>query len=104
MTFFEKVFSWKFEQFGDQDYWFAKTGDDDSAGINGAIIKKRHPEQPIANSIEVNSIDSTAEQIKREGGEIVVAKMPIPSMGWLAFFKDPDGNIHGLWEKDKNVK
>jgi hypothetical protein len=104
MTFFEKVFSWKFERFGDQDYWFTKTSDDDSAGINGAIIKKRHPEQPITNSIEVNSIDSTTEQIKREGGEIVVAKMPIPGMGWLAFFKDPDGNIHGLWEKDKNVK
>lgn len=104
MTFFEKVFNWKFDQFGDQDYWFAKTGEDETPGINGAIIKKRHPDQPVKNSIEVKSIDSSAKQIAQAGGEIVVPKMPIPGMGWLAFFKDPYGNIHGLWEKERNAK
>jgi len=104
MAFFEKVFNWKFDPFGDQRYWFAKTGDDKTPGINGAIIKKRHPDQPITNSIEVENLDATIEQIVSAGGEMAVPKMPIQGMGWLAFFKDPDGNIHGIWEKDENAK
>lgn len=35
--------------------------------------------------------------------ETVVEKTQIPEAGWLAFFKDLDGNIHGLWQYDKNA-
>ncbi len=104
MRFFEKVFNWSFDQFGDQDYWFAKTGDDNTPGINGAIMKKRDPNQPITNSIQVENIDHTMTEIEAAGGKIVVPKMPVPGMGWLSFFKDPDGNIHGVWQGDPGAK
>ena len=104
INFFEDVFGWTFQKFGDQDYWFAKTGDDASPGINGALIKKRDPNQPVTNSIQVADIDEAANKITRSGGQVVVNKMAIPNMGWLAFFKDPDGNIHGIWEDDKTAK
>ena len=103
MKFFEEVFQWKFQKFGNQEYWFAVTGSQDD-GINGAIMKKRHPDQPLTNSISVENIDETLVDIKNFGGEVVVPKMPIPETGWLAFFKDPDGNIHGVWQDDKNAK
>lgn len=102
MTFFKTVFNWKFQQFGNEAYWFAITGDKDH-GINGAIMKKRDPNQPITNSITVPDIDNTIETIKKHGGTIVVPKMAVPSAGWLSFFKDPDGNIHGVWQDDKNA-
>lgn len=100
MRFFESVFGWRFQQMGDQQYWMAMTGNDDDPGINGAIMKKNHPDQPVANSINVIDLDKTISDIENHGGKIVVEKMTIPNLGWVAFFKDPDGNIHGIWQVD----
>ncbi len=102
MTFFEEVFNWTFQKFGDQDYWLATTGGM-SPGINGAIMKKRHPNQPLTNSISVEDIDEIIDLIERHGGKVVVPKTAIPTVGWMSFFKDPDGNIHGVWQNDKNA-
>ncbi|MEO8147710.1 MAG: hypothetical protein ABI723_08750 [Bacteroidia bacterium] len=44
------------------------------------------------------------KSIENAGGKIVVPKMPIPSYGWLAYFTDLDGNIHGIMQEDKNAK
>jgi len=101
MDFFRQVFGWKFEQFGTEEYWSAITGDDDTAGINGGLMKKRDPQQPVANSIQVFNLERTVDEIEKAGGTIVVPKMPIPGVGWLAYFKDPDGNIHGLYQNDE---
>jgi predicted enzyme related to lactoylglutathione lyase len=30
--------------------------------------------------------------------------MAIASIGWLAYFTDPDGNIHGLYQNDPTAK
>lgn len=87
-----------------EEYWFAITGDDNEPGINGAIMKRKHPEQPVTNAISVENIDLTIQQINENGGIVVVEKTPIPEKGWLAFFKDPDDNIHGLWQDDKKAK
>lgn len=97
MNFFSEVFQWKFEQFGENNFWFAVTGDGEE-GINGGIIKKKEPTQSVLNSILVEDIDEVARKIENAGGEIVVNKMEIESYGWLAYFKDPEGNIHGLWQ------
>jgi predicted enzyme related to lactoylglutathione lyase len=34
------------------------------------------------------------------GGTLALPKMPIPGVGWLAYVKDPDGNIFGLTQPD----
>ena len=67
-------------------------------------MKKRDPKQPIVNSIDVVDIDAYIAKIEKAGGKIVVPKMPIPTVGWLAYFTDPDGNIHGVYETDKAAK
>ncbi len=102
--FFQEVFGWKFQQFGTEEYWVAITGDEKSPGINGGIMKKRDPNQPIVNSIDVASIDEHVKKIEAAGGKIVVPKMPIPTVGWLAYFTDPDGNIHGIYQNDPEAK
>jgi len=104
MAFFKEAFDWSFQQFGDNDYWFAITGDESEKGINGAIIKKRDPQQPLVNSISVVNLDEAIEKIEKAGGQIVVPKTAVPEAGWMAFFKDPDGNVHGVWQDDKNAK
>ena len=100
MDFFKEVFDWKFQQFGNEQYWSVITGDEKAPGINGGLMKKRDPRQPVVNSIEVASIDEHTGKIEKAGGKIVVPKMAVPSVGWLAYFTDPDGNIHGIFQND----
>ena len=38
------------------------------------------------------------------GGLCVVPKMPIPGVGWLAYFKDPEGHIFGVMQADATAK
>jgi predicted enzyme related to lactoylglutathione lyase len=102
--FYEAVFGWKFNQWGNEEYYLAETGPNDKPGINGAIMKRKDPAQPVVNSINVKDINKSIETIQANGGTIVVPKMPIPGMGWLAYFKDLDGNIHGIMQDDTSAK
>ncbi|TGD56733.1 VOC family protein [Flavobacterium humi] len=103
MDFFTEVFGWSFQQFGTEEYWSVITGDEASHGINGGLMKKKDPAQPVVNSIEVASVDKAITDIEKGGGKIVVPKMPIPTIGWLAYFTDPDGNVHGIYQKDASA-
>lgn len=104
MKFFSEVFGWTFKQDGDRPYWFAISGDESTPGINGAVMKKRVEGQPLVNSIQVDHIDDAAYAIEKAGGKIVIPKWPIPGYGFIAFFADPDGNMHGIAEPNINVK
>ena len=104
MDFFKKVFGWEFQQFGTEQYWSVRTGDENLPGINGGFMKKRDPNQPVVTSIGVENLDEYITKVENAGGAIVVPKMPIPTIGWLAYFKDPDGNIHGLFQNDPKAK
>lgn len=104
MSFFKSTFDWSFQKLGLEEYWFAITGDEKLPGINGGLIKKKSIEHPLVISIEVSDIDIAIEKIKKSGGKIALPKMPIPTVGWVAYFKDPEGNIHGLWQDDQKVK
>ncbi|MBS1658707.1 MAG: VOC family protein [Bacteroidetes bacterium] len=104
MDFYSKVFGWKYEGFPGFEYWLATTGSDNEMGINGAIMKRQDPGQPVTNAIAVKDIDESASLIEKLGGQIVVPKSAVPGMGWNAYFKDPDGNIMGLWQVDPDAK
>jgi len=100
-AFYSKVFGWNFMKWGEQEYWLATTGDDKEPGINGAIMKKRDPNQPVTNNISVGDIDSAIRSIEENGGHIVVPKTEIPTIGYYAYFKDLDGNILGVMQNTK---
>ena len=102
-TFFNKVFGWNFQRFGEEKYWLTTANSDGTVGIGGAVMGRKHPMQPIVNSIEVESIDTMVGVVRENGGELVVEKTTLPGVGYLAYFKDPAGNIHGLWQNDTNA-
>lgn len=104
MAFFKEVFGWEFRQFGDQPYWFVRTGDEKASGINGGLMQRKHPQQPVVNNILVANIDETLADIEKAGGMVVVPKTAVNGMGWSAYFMDPDKNIHGVWQMDENAK
>ena len=99
-TFYEKTFGWKITAYPmppGQEYFavMAKKGDD--AGINGGLMKRQNAGQSFTNYVTVKSIDAMSQSVQNNGGSIVMPKQEIPGgMGWIAMFRDPEGNVMGL--------
>jgi len=101
ISFYEAVFGWKFQKWeGPMPYWLITTGPDSEPGINGGMLPRRDPRQPCVNTTTVANIDATLATVTAQGGECCVPKMPVPTVGWLAYCKDLDGNIFGLKQMD----
>jgi predicted enzyme related to lactoylglutathione lyase len=104
VPFYEKIFEWKFSKWeGPMEYWLIETGPEDQAGINGGL-GRRQSDDRVVNTIGVNDIDTTLEQIRSMGGSVITKKGPIPGVGWFAQFQDPEGNIFGLMQDDPSAK
>lgn len=105
-TFYKAVFGWQITKWaGPMDYWIIKTGE--GPGIDGGLVKRRGPapaEGQAVNAfpctVDVTDVDSTLSAVTRAGGTVAVPKMPIPGVGWLAYFKDTEGNIFGAMQND----
>lgn len=112
INFYQDIFQWQFQKWeGPEEYWMISTGEANTPGINGGLIKRKGP-APIdgsavngfVNTITVDNIDNIADKILTKGGKIALAKKAIPSIGWVAYFKDFDGNIFGIFQSDVNAK
>jgi predicted enzyme related to lactoylglutathione lyase len=101
--FYQDVFGWRMERFGDMEYWSCFTGDKAAPGIDGGIIRRKDPAQPVTCTIQVEDVDAACEKLTAHGGTVVVPKMPIPTVGWLAYFKDTEGNIFGVYKHDPSA-
>jgi uncharacterized protein len=103
--FYADVFGWQFQKWGGpMDYWLITTGPADQPGINGGLMKRRDPAQPVVNTIQMPSVDKAIADIEKHSGQIVVPRMPIPGVGYLVYFKDTEGNIFGVMEPNMNAK
>jgi len=51
--------------------------------------------------ITVDDIDAYIKKVKSAGGSIAMDKMQVPGVGWLAYFKDPDGNFFGMIQPER---
>jgi uncharacterized protein len=96
--FYSKVFGWKTRQRGD-----GATAFDDSVGeVSGTWVVGRPPSsQPgLLFYIMVDSVEGTVEKVIANGGELV---QPIgadaPEL--TARFRDPGGNVIGLYQERK---
>ncbi|NHI88055.1 MAG: VOC family protein [Candidatus Thorarchaeota archaeon] len=104
-NFYKTVFGWKVQKWdGPTDYWFLTTGDEKESGIDGAFGIRQSEDDAVVNTIDVSSIDETVKQIEENGGLIVRPKSVIPGVGYLAYFKDTEGNLWGIMQSDANAK
>lgn len=54
-------------------------------------------------TVDVEDLDASLAKAQGGGGVLCVPKVAIPGVGWLAYFKDPDGNIFGMMEMDASA-
>jgi predicted enzyme related to lactoylglutathione lyase len=106
IKFYREVLGWEFTKWdGPMPYWLIKTGPDSQPGINGGLLPRRgmidgHAVIAYVCTVDTTSVDQYAAKAQASGGTLVVPKMPIPGIGWLAYCKDTEGNIFGLMQPD----
>ncbi len=106
VNFYQNVFGWQINKWeGPEDYWLVTTGANNEPGINGAILQRRGPingDAVIAYvcTIDVPDIDEAITKATSQGGTVALPKMPVPGVGWLAYYKDSEGNIFGMLQTD----
>lgn len=101
-TFYESVFGWKFEQWGDQPYWLVTTGDD-GPGVDGGMVPRRGPDPapdaPVNGWVMttgVTDIAATDAAIAEAGGTVALPVTDMPGVGKVGYYKDTEGNIFGV--------
>jgi predicted enzyme related to lactoylglutathione lyase len=107
-AFYENVFGWKIKQFpmpaAGPEYYGVTTRKEGAPGINGGLMKRNMPGQPFANYVDVKSIADFVGKIEANGGSLIMPRQEIaPGMGSIAVFRDPEGNLMGLYQPAQQV-
>ena len=105
IDFYTKVFGWEFEKWkGPTDYWLISTGKEDEPGIDGGLGRRDDPDEITTTTIDVPDLDKAMKDVAKNGGEIILEKMPVPGVGWLAQFEDPEGHKWTMMQNDSSAK
>ena len=107
-NFYGSVFGWELQTvpMNEGEYTSVKTTDVDEqtqlptepGAINGGMFLRDERVTAPVITIDVEGIDDALKQVEAEGGTTVTPRTAIPGMGAFAYFKDPEGNVLGLWE------
>jgi predicted enzyme related to lactoylglutathione lyase len=92
------LFGWKFSKWGEQDYWLIAHKDALANETMGGLFKRNAPNEQFLNYISVNSVEESAAKATSLGAQVVTAKQEIPTVGYFAVLKDPDGNVFALFQ------
>ena len=107
--FYRTVFGWRLDttpMAGGGDYTSVVTTPVDEStqlptepgAINGGLVQREQSMPAPVITIDVDAIDATLQEVEAGGGTTVTPRTAIPGMGAFAYFKDPEGNVMGLWE------
>ncbi|MBB5858178.1 VOC family protein [Amycolatopsis umgeniensis] len=104
--FYREVFGWKADTLPGMGYTMVSSGPTAETGmpsepgfINGGMLSREVSAAagPVI-VLDVDSIDDTLTVIEKQGGSTLVGRTAVGQMGFSAYFKDPEGNVIGLWE------
>ena len=100
--FYKRAFGWKISDPFKMNYFFVETRKQGEEGINGGLMQRKMPDQPFMNYIGVKSIAAALKRVEQAGGTICMPMMEIEQkMGWIAAFKDTEGNLMGFYQAPK---
>jgi predicted enzyme related to lactoylglutathione lyase len=107
-NFYGSIFGWQLQTMPMQDgeYTIVMTTPVDEktqiptqpGSINGGMMQRDERTPSPVITIDVEAIDAALREIEARGGTTVTPRTAIPGMGAFAYFKDPEGNVLGLWE------
>jgi predicted enzyme related to lactoylglutathione lyase len=94
-AFYRDVFGWQVMDGGSADH---RSFADASGELIGAFVTSLAPvrEPGVLPYVYVDGLDGVVESIKSHGGEIVRETYAEGGL-WVATFRDPAGNVMGIW-------
>jgi len=99
-AFWGGLFGWEFQEFpGPFEYHMTRISEQAGAAITNMESGKRG----IRSYFDVDDINAGVARVRELGGE-GGDPAPVPSMGWFAVCKDPEGNDFGLWQTDPSAQ
>ncbi len=103
--FYQETFGWQLQDMPDMNYILARTVETDDkwmpkevGAINGGMMKRNDIVTGPSFSINVKNIDEAMAKVKAAGGSVIKDKTSVGSMGFVAYFKDTEGNVLSLWQ------
>jgi len=108
IAFYSSLFGWTFQKWdGPMEYWTITTGPTDQRGINGGLVRRRGDAPAVMQAVsayvctvDVTSAKESLDKAVELGGTVALPLMPIPTIGWLCYIKDPNDNIFGMMQSD----
>jgi uncharacterized protein len=103
-AFYEKAFGWTLMTMPGMGYTLVTSGPSGDEGptepgfVNGGMMPRQGPYTAPIIVVEVADIDAALTAVGEAGGTTVTERTAVGDMGFSAYFRDPEGNLMGLWE------
>lgn len=94
--FYAALFGWKITQMPEMGYAMFEDG---TCGGGFSPVSEQNPAGMVTVYISTEDIPGTLAQAAALGGTIIMPEMEVTGMGWMGLFRDPTGNVMGLWKE-----
>lgn len=93
--FYADIFGWEVEYIEEMNYATFKAGDGVGGGFNP--VTDENPAGTVIIYIGTDNVTDSLNAVESAGGSIVSPEMDIPNTGKFGLFRDPTGNLVGLF-------
>ncbi len=103
-AFYEAAFGWQLMTVPGMGYTLRhvraqrRPGPDRAGFINGGLMQRQDQFTAPNIVIDVENLEDALKAVSEAGGSTVAERHAVGDMGFSAYFKDPEGNLIGLWE------
>ena len=94
--FYADVFNWEIEHLDGMDYTTFKAGDGVAGGFNP--VNEQTPAGTVTIYIYTDDVTASLNDVRKAGGTILQPEADIPNYGRFGLFRDPQGNMIGLFK------
>ena len=95
-SFYADLFGWKLNPMTEMNYTMWEAGNGDEYG-GFPQVSDENPAGQVLVYIASDDIDTDLKTVEKLGGKVLHKKTEIPGNGWFGIFKDPTGNVLGLY-------
>lgn len=100
VDFYRAALGWEPHRWGEQPYWTVADAVGPEPGIADALAPRTEATQGVLLYLAVDDVDATLKSVVAAGGKVAVTRQPVPGVGWMARFRDSEGNLIGIMQED----
>ena len=86
------------------EYWNISTGKSKKNTLNmGGLYQRKESSSRMLMYALVDDMDKALSRVEELGGKIISPKMTLETVGTLVTIIDSEGNLIGLWERERSA-